>query len=251
MEVHRNPKTFHHRIRDQREWTLDDVSNNIDSSCIGLGNYSKSWIELQLHAGIMFILRNVATKKRAGFALCTVRSNSIYVDILCAKEKGIGGGQSLIRAIENEARQLGLRYIELVSLRFGPTISFYKKMGFKRGPPGRRSINESRSRGVYKEIGRLMEVYTFTGKSKSKMTPQYGYVSDSNRALRKRVVKKIRKIGPYLARPDYTVVNELTGDHPVVYDLQYWNDAIYYMNKNESSQHLPKYHKNVASNRIA
>lgn len=253
VEVHRNPANFGVLIRNGNETSLNDVFNNVERVCPHLGTYSIQWMQKnhENSSAIMFVLRNVKTKKRAGFALCAVRSNSLYINIICAREKGAGAGKSLIRAIEEEARRMGLRYVELTSLRFGPTIQFYKKMGYTRGPPNATSVDTTQARRLYKKIQRLVEVYEFTGTSKTgyKAIPRRGSwtLTNKNRARMKNVTRQVGEITPYLTRHNYASWNNLTDHYPEHKNLKFWNNTIYSgTNWNEAAEHLPKYHKKIS-----
>jgi len=136
--------------------SMQHFVRNTDIHCSNLGRFSFGWShDVELTNPITLVLRE-HYKKRAGFALCHIDwgSNSLFVDVLCAREKGAGIGSMLIDAIHQVAFMHGLKYVQLVTVPDPDTIKFYKKHGFKRGPPGATIGDRVRARALYKRIER-------------------------------------------------------------------------------------------------
>jgi GNAT superfamily N-acetyltransferase len=177
VEVHTDPTSFKNALlngnnKKSNKYSLlpnalrkssgegEDLRNfeiNTDDTC-DLGGYAIMWL-LGPHKNddgkrLVFVLRNMTTRKRAGFALCKIRpgKKSLYVDVICAREKRIGAGSTLMRAIEEYAMGQGLAYVELVSVPSPETINFYKKMGYRRGPPGATIAEAVKARHLYKRL---------------------------------------------------------------------------------------------------
>lgn len=165
VETYTNRLGFRDALLNRKE-TMQSFGAEMDDNtvCPGLSDYSITWLATPAFPNerkVAFVLRNRATQNRAGFALCTVRKpeKSLFIDILCAREKKVGAGTALTQSIEEYARANGISHVELVSVADPQTVKFYKKMGYFRGPPGTSPADRVRARRVYSRIKNWLPDY--------------------------------------------------------------------------------------------
>ena len=227
----KNRRSLATRVRDTKESRASFV-RQINSCCLDMGEYMMYWLKYATSEDeVVFVLRNMRTRRRAGIALCTVRPDekSVFIDFICALEKRVGAGKQLIERIHSYAATRGLKTLELTSIRHAPTIAFYKKLGFRRGPREPTTADTVKARRMYKNMSTLME------SSKSSKSSKGGTRAD---AIRTRVS---RELGEPATWKKYVKRYVNSTDM----NLSDYDGLIFYENRNESKHHLPKFHLTV------
>ena len=205
---------------------------SINAECVDMGEYAYHWLAEYGKHKVAFILRNTATGARSAFAMCTIRhaSSTIFVDFVCATEKRVGAGRLMMRGIRLFARRHNLAWIQLTSLLHEPTLSFYKRLGFMRGPAEASAASIAKARRTHKDISELLGML-----GRPVTTKQVDALVDR---IRRRTGLRIKYRHDRSGLIDLSLLNDGYFDE----GFRDLNGLVFARNKNEMTARLPKFH---------
>ena len=113
--------------------TLQHFYNVPESTLIPLRDKLKAFNETALSSGInkqFFITATNEDNVEVGAIYARIRYDWLYIHMLWVDEtcRGQGVGTSLINAVEDEARALGIRRSRLSTADFSPGFTLYQKL---------------------------------------------------------------------------------------------------------------------------
>ena len=202
---------------------------------------SEHWLLThQAQPNDLFIaVHHAKTSRLLGVACCTVRPQTIFVELVSSITRGIGS--VLMRHIEREAVRRGKSYIELVTVTNKPAVRFYAKHGFKRGPPLGTEENNSRALKAYRQTAKFTTDFLYA--------PEHIFMTKYKPDALQKVATKFfhneNKFREYFSSPK-DFLHFLTKMHDKSSSAV--NVAVrkrLFLNHNELKSHLPKIHKNI------
>lgn len=114
---------------------LQHFYNVPESTLIPLRDKLKAFIEATLNSGInkqFFVTATNEDNIEVGAIYARIRYDWLDIHMLWVDEtcRGQGVGTSLINAVEDEARALGIRRSRLSTADFSPGFTLYQKLGY-------------------------------------------------------------------------------------------------------------------------
>ena len=172
--------------------------------------------------------KNAAAAPRPGkifaAAFIKVRYDSLYVEYITAARKGFGG--RLMKRIEQMAARLHKSHVDLVSLLDAPTLAFYKKHAYVRGPYAPAGRNLERKMLSAAKNAR-------TKSAQARFIEDYGPIMDT---FQGHPYTNYDGIFRAVQSPRFAAPEGFAGH-------------FHFFNRNEVTETLPKMHKRITSRR--